>query len=96
HLKPFKGNREMDQLAEECEAMEEGLLALAQGLLAQVRRPPFTLLPARLIEQLTSARTTFLPWQHIATLLMGVGVRVEMLRQDKTPEYLLQDFYHSE
>ncbi|HBO0614580.1 TPA: DUF3158 family protein, partial [Pseudomonas aeruginosa] len=78
------------------EALEQGLLELAQGLLAQVRRPPFTLLPARLIEQRTSARTTFLRWQHIATRRMGVGVWAEMLRQDKTPEYLLQDLYEME
>ncbi|KAA5572341.1 DUF3158 family protein, partial [Pseudomonas aeruginosa] len=73
-LKPFKGNRELAQLAEQCEVLEQGLLELAQGLLAQVRRPPFTLLPTRLIEQRTSARTTFLRWQHIATRRMGVGV----------------------
>ncbi|MCU8967657.1 DUF3158 family protein, partial [Pseudomonas aeruginosa] len=65
-LKPFKGKGELAQLAEQCEALEQGLLELAQGLLAQVRRTPFTLLPARLIEQRTSARTTFLRWQHIA------------------------------
>ncbi len=35
---------------------------------------PFTLLPTRLIEQRTSARTTFLRWQHIASRRMGVGV----------------------
>ena len=83
-------------MAEQCEALEQGLLELAQGLLAQVRRTPFTLLPARLIEQRTSARTTFLRWQHIATRRMGVGVWAEMLRQDKTPEYLLQDLYEME
>ncbi|MBM2511734.1 DUF3158 family protein, partial [Pseudomonas aeruginosa] len=27
---------------------------------------------------------------------MGVGVWAEMLRQDKTPEYLLQDLYEME
>ncbi|MFH0031493.1 DUF3158 family protein [Pseudomonas aeruginosa] len=95
-LKPFKGNRELAQLAEQCEALEQGLLELAQGLLAQVRRHPFTLLPTRLIEQRTSARTTFLRWQHIASRRMGVGVWAEMLRQDKTPEYLLQDLYEME
>ncbi|MDH4711711.1 DUF3158 family protein, partial [Pseudomonas aeruginosa] len=56
-LKPFKGKGELAQLAEQCEVLEQGLLELAQGLLAQVRRPPFTLLPTRLIEQRTSART---------------------------------------
>ncbi|ANA69217.1 DUF3158 family protein [Pseudomonas aeruginosa] len=95
-LKPFKGKGELAQLAEQCEVLEQGLLELAQGLLAQVRRPPFTLLPARLIEQRTSARTTFLRWQHLATRRMGVGVWAEMLRQDKTPEYLLQDLYEME
>ncbi|MFU3318492.1 DUF3158 family protein, partial [Pseudomonas aeruginosa] len=95
-LKPFKGKGELAQLAEQCEVLEQGLLELAQGLLAQVRRPPFTLLPTRLIEQRTSARTTFLRWQNIASRRMGVGVWTEMLRQDKTPEYLLQDLYEME
>ncbi|KJJ20938.1 hypothetical protein HMPREF3150_01242 [Pseudomonas aeruginosa] len=39
-LKPFKGKGELAQLAEQCEVLEQGLLELAQGLLAQVRRPP--------------------------------------------------------
>ncbi|MEI4845129.1 DUF3158 family protein, partial [Pseudomonas aeruginosa] len=31
-----------------------------------------------------------------ASRRMGVGVWAEMLRQDKTPEYLLQDLYEME
>nr|WP_109374646.1 DUF3158 family protein [Pseudomonas aeruginosa] len=76
--------------------MEQGELGVAEKRRRQVGGTPFTLLPARLIEQRTSARTTFLRWQHIATRRMGVGVWSEMLRQDKTPEYLLQDLYEME
>ncbi|KES20021.1 MULTISPECIES: DUF3158 family protein [Pseudomonas] len=90
-LRPFKGKGEMTQLAEQCQALEVGLKELAQEVLAQVRRHPFSLLPVRLIEQNTQAGTTFLRWQHIQSRKMGVGIWAEMLRQPKTPSHLLQD-----
>ncbi|PWU32053.1 integrase [Pseudomonas sp. RW407] len=90
-LRPFKGKGEMDQLAQQCQALEVGLKALAQEVLAQVRYHPFSLLPVRLIEQNTQAGTTFLRWQHIQSRRMGVGIWAEMLQQPKTPSNLLQD-----
>jgi len=92
-LKPFKGKGELDQFAEQCRVLEVGLKELAQEVLAQVRRPPFTLLPVRLIEQNTQAGTTFLRWQHVATRKMGVGVWAEMIGQARTPASMLQDLH---
>lgn len=92
-LKPFKGKGELAQFAEQCRALEVGLKALAQDVLAQVRRHPFTLLPVRLTEQNTQAGTLFLRWQHVATRRMGVGVWAEMVNSPKTPVSMLQDLY---
>ncbi|VXC24925.1 conserved hypothetical protein [Pseudomonas sp. 8Z] len=92
-LKPFKGKGELDQFVEQCRALEVGLKELAQEVLAQVRRPPFTLLAVRLIEQNTQAGTTFLRWQHVATRKMGVGVWAEMIGQARTPISMLQDLH---
>lgn len=92
-LKPFKGKGELAQFAEQCRVLEVGLKELAQGVLAQVRRHPFTLLPVRLTEQNTQAGTMFLRWQHVATRRMGVGVWAEMVGHPKTPIPMLQDLY---
>lgn len=92
-LKPFKGKGELAQFAEQCRVLEVGLKELAQGVLAQVRRHPFTLLPVRLTEQNTQAGTMFLRWQHVATRRMGVGVWAEMVGYPKTPIPMLQDLY---
>lgn len=92
-LKPFKGKGELVQFAEQCRVLEVGLKELAQDVLAQVRRYPFTLLPVRLTEQNTQAGTMFLRWQHVATRRMGVGVWAEMVGHPKTPIPMLQDLY---
>ena len=92
-LKPFKGKGELAQLAEQCRVLEVSLKELAQGVLAQVRRHPFSLLPVRLTEQNTQAGTMFLRWQHVATRRMGVGVWAEMVGHPKTPIPMLQDLY---
>ncbi len=92
-LKPFKGKGELNQFAEQCRVLEVGLKELAQDVLAQVRRHPFTLLPVRLTEQNTQAGTMFLRWQHVATRRMGVGVWAEMVGHPKTPIPMLQDLY---
>ncbi|UMZ10624.1 DUF3158 family protein [Pseudomonas sp. MPFS] len=90
-LKPFKGKGELDQLAEQCTALEAGLRALVHEVLAQVREHPFALLPVRLIEQNTSAGTTFLRWQSVQDRRMGFGVWAAMVQHPKTPANLLQD-----
>ncbi|MFJ2453989.1 DUF3158 family protein [Pseudomonas protegens] len=95
-LKPFKGKGELDQLADQCRALEAGLKELAQGVLAQVRRYPFTLLPVKLTEQNTQAGTMFLRWQHVGTRRMGVHVWGSMVDHPKTPTSLLQDLYSLE
>ncbi|AZC91284.1 DUF3158 family protein [Pseudomonas chlororaphis] len=90
-LKPFKGKGELDQLADQCRAIEAGLKALAQEVLDQTKRHPFPLLPVRMTEQNTQAGTMFLRWQKVMDRRMGVGVWADMVCSPKTPETLLQD-----
>lgn len=95
-LKPFKGKGELAQFADLCRAQEAELKALAQEVLNQARRYPFTLVPVRLTEQNTQAGTQFLRWQQVTDRRMGVGVWAEMMASARTPESLLQDLYAME
>lgn len=92
-LKPFKGKGELTQFADLCRAQESDLKALAQEVLTQARRYPFTLVPVRLTEQNTQAGTQFLRWQQVTDRRMGVGVWAEMMGSPRTPESMLQDLY---
>lgn len=92
-LKPFKGKGELTQFAALCRDQESGLKALAQGVLEQARRYPFTLVPVRLTEQNTQAGTQFLRWQQVTDRRMGVGVWADMMGSPRTPESMLQDLY---
>ncbi|MGL6088570.1 MAG: DUF3158 family protein [Pseudomonas paracarnis] len=92
-LKPFKGKGELTQFADLCRAQESDLKALAQEVLSQARRYPFTLVPVRLTEQNTQAGTQFLRWRQVTDRRMGVGVWAEMMGSPRTPESMLQDLY---
>lgn len=92
-LKPFKGKGELAQFADLCRAQELELKALAQEVLNQARRYPFTLVAVRLTEQNTQAGTQFLRWQQVTDRRMGVGVWAEMIASPRTPASLLQDLY---
>jgi len=92
-LKPFKSKGELTQFADLCRAQESDLKALAQEVLSQARRYPFTLVPVRLTEQNTRAGTQFLRWQLVTDRRMGVGVWAEMMGSPRTPESMLQDLY---
>ena len=96
-LKPFKGNRELDQLAEQCRSLEADLNTLAQErILAQAQRFPFTLMPIRMTHQHTSAGPVFLRWQQSGTRKMGVGLWADLCRHDLVTETLLQDLHAME
>jgi hypothetical protein len=95
-LKPFKGKGELTQFADQCQTLRAGLKDLAQGVLDQAKRHPFSLLPVRLIEQNTAVGTMFLRWQHISSRRMGVAVWADMISASKTPDSMLQDLYEME
>ncbi|KAI3478863.1 hypothetical protein L1887_59147 [Cichorium endivia] len=70
-FKAFKGKGELSQFADLCRVQESELKALAQEVLSQARRYPFTLVPVRLTEQNTQAGTQFLRWQQVTDRRMG-------------------------
>jgi len=92
-LKPFKGKGELAQFAQQCREMEVGLQVLAQGVLEQTKRPPYNLMPVRLMEQRTPTGTIFLRWQNVVNRKMGVGTWAQMVTMPRTPESMLHDFY---
>ncbi|PUA41370.1 integrase [Pseudomonas protegens] len=95
-LKPFKGKGELVQFAEQCQTLEQQLKDLAQHVLTQARRHPFTLLPVRLIEQNAASGTLFLRWQHVRDRRMGVSLWANMVANPQTPAALLPDLYAME
>jgi len=93
-LKPFKGKRELEQWAGQCEQLRDELIHLTQTkLLRQAQSFPFALLPARYALQTTSAGTSFLRWRNADRSLMGVHLWQTMIAAPKTPQHLIDDLY---
>lgn len=92
-LKPFKGKGEWEVWASECEALSEGLIALAKRLLTQATAYPFNLLPVMLAQQTTGAGTTFLRWRNADRSAMGVALWERLLEAPTTPIALVPDLY---
>jgi hypothetical protein len=92
-LKPFKGKGEWEAWASACETLREGLMALAQRVLAQATVYPFSLLPVALAQQSTGAGTTFLRWRKADRSAMGVALWEHLLEAPTTPLALVPDLY---
>lgn len=93
-LRPFKGKGALEAWANECFALRDELIALAQRrVLPQVRRHPFHLLPVELAQQRTGAGTTFLRWRRPDRSAMGVALWQEMVGSTATPFNLLDDLH---
>jgi hypothetical protein len=93
-LQPFKGKGALETWASQCQALRDGLMALAQRqVLAQARAYPFNLLGAQLAQQRTGAGTTFLRWRNPDRSAMGVGLWDELMGQGSTPASLIDDLY---
>ena len=92
-LKPFKGKGELETWASQCEALRDGLIALAQRLLSQATAYPFSLLPVGLAQQNTGAGTTFLRWRNADRSAMGVSLWAQIVDRPETPESLAQALF---
>jgi hypothetical protein len=92
-LKPFKGKGEWEAWASECEALREGVIALAQRVLTQATAYPFNLLPVVLAQQTTGAGTTFLRWRMFDRSAMGVALWEALMASPNTPAALVHDLY---
>nr|WP_067285891.1 DUF3158 family protein [Marinobacterium profundum] len=91
-LKPFKGNGSLEDWANQCHALRDSLIALAQRrVLPQVSGYPFRLLPVELAQQTTGAGTTFLRWRKPDRSAMGVALWQAMMDRPGTPVHLLAD-----
>lgn len=92
-LKPFKGKGELDTWASQCEALRDGLIVLAQAIVAQANLYPLSLLPVHLTEQRTHAGTTFLRWRNADRSAMGVALWESLIDSPATPVALVPDLY---
>jgi len=91
-LKPFKGKGELEVWASQCESLREGMIALAQRLLAQATAYPFSLLPVVLAQQSTGAGTA-LRWRNADRSAMGVALWSRLIAQPATPLPLVHDLF---
>lgn len=92
-LKPFKGKRELEAWAAQCESLRDALIGLAQRLHSQATAYPFSLLPVLLTLQTTGAGTTFLRWRKADRSSMGVSLWNELMEHPLTPESLVDELF---
>ena len=93
-LKPFKSKGELVEFSEQCSALRDSLIVLAQRLLSEATAYPFSLLPVVLAQQTTEAGTAFLRWRSASA--MGVSLWADLINARSTPVSLLQDLYELE
>lgn len=93
-LKPFNGKGSLETWANQCTALRDDLIALAQRhVLQQTSAYPFRLLPIHLAQQTTGAGTTFLRWRNLDRSAMGVTLWSDLVTTSATPERLVGDLY---
>lgn len=73
-LKPFKGKGELEYLAQVARNIEAQLCHLMEAVQQQAGQPPYSHLDIRLVQQNTSAGSTFLRWRSRDFAHMGVAV----------------------
>ena len=96
-LKPFKGKGSLETWANDCAALRDDLIALAQRrVLSQARAHPFSLIGVQLAQQTTGAGTTFLRWRNLDRSCMGVALWEALLANHATPPSLIDDLYAME
>jgi len=93
-LKPFKGKGSLELWANQCVALRDAMMGLAQQhILPQARAYPFSLLSIQLAQQTTGAGTTFLRWRNLDRSSMGVTLWQQVMANPSTPVTLLDDLY---
>lgn len=92
-LKPFKGKGDFDEWANQCFALRDDMIGMAQRrVLAQADGYPFNLLDVELAQQNTGAGTVFLRWRKHDRSVMGVALWQALMASTSTPVNLLEDF----
>ncbi len=96
-LQPFKGKGSLEAWANQCTALRDDLIGLAQRrVLQQARAYPFSLLDVQLAQQTTGAGTTFLRWRNLDRSSMGVALWEALLANPATPASLIDELYAME
>ena len=96
-LQPFKGKGSLETWANQCTALRDDLIALAQRrVLMQAHAYPFSLLDVQLAQQTTGAGTVFLRWRNLDRSSMGVALWEALLDRPATPASLIDDLYAME
>ena len=96
-LQPFKGKGSLETWANQCMALRNELITLAQRqVLPQARTYPFNLLDVQLAQQTTGAGTTFLRWRNLDRSSMGVALWESLLDRSGTPGSLIDELYAME
>jgi hypothetical protein len=96
-LKPFKGKGSLETWANQCAALRDDLIALAERrVLPQAQRYPFNRLGVQLAQQTTGAGTTFLRWRNHDRSSMGVALWEGLLADPATPASLIDALYAME
>ncbi|MGK8436735.1 DUF3158 family protein [Ectopseudomonas hydrolytica] len=94
---PFKGKGVLTEWANQCHALRDDVIELAQQrVLVQANAYPFRLLPVELAQQTTGAGTVFLRWRRPDRSAMGVALWQALLTSPATPDTLIDDLYAME
>jgi len=93
-LQPFKGKGSLELWANQCMALRDAMVGLAEHrILPQARAYPFSLLGVQLAQQHTGAGTTFLRWRNLDRSAMGVALWQQVMANPSTPTTLIDDLY---
>ena len=96
-LQPFKGKGSLETWANQCMALRDELITLAQRqVLPQARAYPFNLRDVQLAQQTTGAGTTFLRWRNLERSSMGVALWEALLANPATPASMIDELYAME
>lgn len=96
-LQPFKGKGSLEAWANQCHALRDALITLAQRrVLAQATSYPFRLLSVELAQQTTGAGTVFLRWRRRDRSAMGTALWQELIASPTTPDTLIDDLHAME
>jgi hypothetical protein len=96
-LRPFKDKEALEGWANQCMALRDGLIALAERqVLPQAAAFPFSALNTQLASQPTAAGTTFLRWCNPARSRMGGELWERLIVQPTLSSALVDDLYAME
>ncbi|MGL4667075.1 MAG: DUF3158 family protein [Saezia sp.] len=96
-LKPFKGKRELDLWASQCEQMRDDLIKLGdEQILNQCKVYPFALLPVKMVCFPGREGMQWFRWRMTDSSRMGETLWDEFINSPSTPAHLVNDLLDME